>query len=189
MKGKEQRRRNDAVHGVLQRGRRSCGQAQRNALRGGILRRGCAIADARLFICHCFLVYSTLDNHLSRIRIMSTAATAPPASAATPVAAADAAAPAASADPSCISVRVEFSGGLELLFDRIKSRTLTLSPSALGLASSDELTMRALIEHLKQRYCTERHELFVAEDSVSVESEANTRATMAHELFACDCVC
>jgi len=106
---------------------------------------------------------------------MSTAATAPPASAAAPapaVAVADAPAPAASADPPSITVRVEFSGGLELLFDRIKSRTLTLFPSALGLASSDELNMRALIEHLKQRYCTERHELFVAEDSVSVEKQS-----------------
>ncbi len=71
-----------------------------------------------------------------------------------------------SLSPLLLCIRVLPSGGLELLFDRIKSRTLHLSPRALGVDAS-ALTMRFLIDHLKNKYCTERHELFVTEDSVS----------------------
>jgi len=96
---------------------------------------------------------------------MSAAQVAQPALPAT-TNAADSAAAAGSADPAAISIRVEFSGGLELLFDRVKARTLQLSARALGVEPS-ALTMRFLIDLLKNQYCTERHELFVAEDSVS----------------------
>ena len=55
---------------------------------------------------------------------------------------------------------------MELLFDRIKVRNLNFSPAALKLASANDLTMRFLIDYLKNNCCTERHELFVTDYSV-----------------------
>lgn len=70
------------------------------------------------------------------------------------------------------------SGGLELLFNRQKSHLLTLAVSPPS--SSSPWTMRGLIEYLKVNLCTERTELFVAEDSVSDTHTQTYRHTCAH---------
>jgi hypothetical protein len=119
------------------------------------------------------VVLQLLFTHVAALLIVTATSMSAAAQVAQPSApagaiAADSTAASASAasDAAAISIRVEFSGGLELLFDRIKARTLQLSPRALGVEPA-ALTMRFLIDLLKNQYCTERHELFVAEDSVS----------------------
>ena len=61
------------------------------------------------------------------------------------------------------------SGGLELLFNRQKAHRFSFPVTNETPASA--YTMRYLIDYLKVNVCTERQELFVAEDSVSAETE------------------
>lgn len=63
---------------------------------------------------------------------------------------------------------VSCSAGLELLFSRQKKHTLTFPVN--GATPADSLTMRFLIDYLRVNLCTERPEMFVADDSVSVEN-------------------
>lgn len=63
------------------------------------------------------------------------------------------------------------SGGLELLFNKQKRHSLTLSPAQLTTADSSDtnsrpVTLRALIRHMRQQLITERVELFAQQDTV-----------------------
>jgi len=100
---------------------------------------------------------TAVDSHPSSVAASSVCGPSSDA-AAEPVATATAA-PAAAA----LSINVEFSGGLELLFGRQKRLPLSFPASSLP---SDGASMRWLIDVLKEKHCQERSELFVAEDSV-----------------------
>ena len=57
------------------------------------------------------------------------------------------------------------SGGLEVLFGRVKRHSLRLSPALHG--DEGRFTLRALILYMKERLIKERPDLFAQEDSVS----------------------
>ncbi len=65
-----------------------------------------------------------------------------------------------------ITCTVEMSGGLELLFDRVKKHIVSLSLPADN--DDDFVPVSALITHLKDNLLTERPELFVQNDTVYV---------------------
>ena len=57
-----------------------------------------------------------------------------------------------------MKIKVEFSGGLELLFNNQKSLSVEVSEA--------EFTVTQLIEHLRKNYVQEKEEMFVQGDSV-----------------------
>ncbi|MES1915039.1 MAG: hypothetical protein MHM6MM_007042 [Cercozoa sp. M6MM] len=59
-----------------------------------------------------------------------------------------------------LELAVEFDGGLELLFGNQKQHTLQID------RSDDTISMRELIDYLRQNLLQERPELFVQDDSV-----------------------
>lgn len=72
-----------------------------------------------------------------------------------------------------IDLKIEFSGGLELLFGNQRSHTLSLPAVVPALTPTPAPTQRAtdvhyLIHHLRTHLIRERPELFVEGDSVYV---------------------
>ena len=75
---------------------------------------------------------------------------------------------------STISLKIEFGGGLELLFSNKRSHRITL-PDTVPASNSTNLTnpvtekpldMTYLIHYLRDNLLTERPELFVEKDTV-----------------------
>mmetsp|Transcript_10681 Transcript_10681/g.32096 ORF Transcript_10681/g.32096 Transcript_10681/m.32096 type:complete len:100 (-) Transcript_10681:1952-2251(-) len=60
-----------------------------------------------------------------------------------------------------VQLQLEFSGGLELLFDRQKDVTVEVPP-----ANGSQLDVRQLLPWMRDHLLTERPELFMKEDSV-----------------------
>lgn len=65
-----------------------------------------------------------------------------------------------------ISIKVEFSGGLELLFSN--QRKYTVAIPAVDAANSKRTDLAYLIRHLRDNLLKEREELFVDKDTVYV---------------------
>lgn len=74
-----------------------------------------------------------------------------------------AAGPAAAAGGSSLSLKLEMSGGLELLFDGVKRHDLSVTATA---APGTPFTMRHLIAYVRDTMLKERPELFASEDTV-----------------------
>ena len=61
-----------------------------------------------------------------------------------------------------MKVGVEFAGGAELLFDKVKTHTVTLDERP----DASAWTLRHLIAHIRDHLLKDRPELFVQEESV-----------------------
>ncbi|GBB87179.1 hypothetical protein RclHR1_13610007 [Rhizophagus clarus] len=64
---------------------------------------------------------------------------------------------------SLLKIKLSFSGGIELLFDNIKQKSVEISSS---INSPNPTTMKDLISWMKDNLLKERPELFVSGDTV-----------------------
>jgi len=58
-----------------------------------------------------------------------------------------------------MKITVEFSGGLELLFDKVKKHSVSLE-------SKEEVPLKQVLKHIKDNLLKERPELFLQDDTV-----------------------
>ncbi|XP_015793409.1 ubiquitin-related modifier 1 [Tetranychus urticae] len=66
-----------------------------------------------------------------------------------------------------LNIIVEFKGGMELLFDNVTKKELSLPVNSGEDGSAPvEWTIKDLINHLKEKHLKERPELFVNDDSI-----------------------
>ena len=70
------------------------------------------------------------------------------------------------------------SGGLEILFGRVKQHSLRLSPAAHG--DDGALTLRALIRYMKDQLIKERPDLFAQDDTVSAHTLLSLTSALVH---------
>ncbi|OQV14306.1 putative Ubiquitin-related modifier 1 [Hypsibius exemplaris] len=65
-------------------------------------------------------------------------------------------------------IHVEFAGGVELLFDNVKKLTIPLECVGGDTASKENkiLTIKDLLQRLRQSYLKQRPELFLQGDSI-----------------------
>ncbi|KAI9491272.1 ubiquitin-related modifier 1 [Zychaea mexicana] len=66
---------------------------------------------------------------------------------------------------SDLTINVEFSGGMELLFDNVRQHKITL-PAQSKLDTSKPATLRDLIFYIRDNMMTEKKDLFVEKDTV-----------------------
>ncbi|CAO3689294.1 unnamed protein product [Umbelopsis vinacea] len=62
-----------------------------------------------------------------------------------------------------INIKVEFSGGMELLFDNVRQHTIELAAQA---ADNRPSNLKDLIFYIRDNMMTEKKELFVDKDTV-----------------------
>ena len=90
---------------------------------------------------------------------------------------------------STIDLKVEFGGGLELLFGNQRTHTLSLPPSTSTTppptpthdsgGTGADLTLTYLMHHLRTHVLTERPELFMEGDTVYVACNSDTHTDTA----------
>ncbi|KAG0171467.1 hypothetical protein DFQ30_000912 [Apophysomyces sp. BC1015] len=64
-----------------------------------------------------------------------------------------------------VEIRVEFSGGMELLFNNVREHTITL-PASSQVKPSNPAILQDLIFYIRDNMMTEKKDLFVDKDTV-----------------------
>ncbi len=89
-----------------------------------------------------------------------------------------------------VRVAIELSGGLELLFGKVKRFEVDVVAAEVGgAAAAPPADMRALLAHMRRHLLREREELFLAGDTVRPgilvlinEADWELEGTLAYEL-------